>query len=112
MKQRWLLDHNVPKQLVEWLRGKGIVAETAFGLGWHDLDDQELLKRANESHQVLLTRDKRFAEAAGFPTTGQGLSVVILQLPQAPAAAFVAAFELAWAAGAVQPKAGAVTLWP
>jgi predicted nuclease of predicted toxin-antitoxin system len=78
VKQRWLLDHNIPKQLVEWLRGKGVAAETAFELAWRDLDDAQLLKRASRSHTVLLTRDKRFAEAAGFPTVGKELAIVIL----------------------------------
>lgn len=75
-------------QLVEVLAAKGGAAQTAYELGWHTLDDAELLRQASASHAVLLTRDRRFGQTARSAIDDAAIPVVVLQFPQMPWAGF------------------------
>jgi len=49
MPDRWLLDVNVPTQLVLTLKGFGVEAETAASFGWKQLTNGHLVEAANRA---------------------------------------------------------------
>jgi hypothetical protein len=114
MPGRWLLDVNVPTQLVLTLKGFGVEATTAASLGWKQLTNGHLVEAAgNVGFSAILTRDKRFRQSASetlmrFPA----MALVVLVLPQAPAFDFLRDFENSWAAKPIEPMAGQVITWP
>ena len=114
MLGRWLLDANVPTQLVLTLKGFRVEAATAVSLGWKQLTNGHLVEAAsNAGFSAILTRDKRFWQSASetlkrFPA----MALAVLVLPQAPALDFLRAFENSWAARPIQPMAGQVITWP
>ena len=114
MRGLWLLDANVPTQLVLTLKGFGIEAETAASLGWKQLTNGHLVEAAsNAEFSTILTRDKRFRQSASetlkrFPA----MALVVLVLPQAPALDFLRDFENSWAVKPIQPMAGQIVTWP
>lgn len=95
MPGRWLLDANVPTQLVLTLKGFGVEAETAASLGWKQLTNGHLVEAASSlGFSAILTRDKRFQQSASetlkrFPA----MALVVLVLSQAPALDFSAKFR-------------------
>ena len=110
----WLLDKNVPIQLVPVLRERAIEAVTADEKGWGALKNGELVRAAlAEGIACILTRDRLFAESAARTLrTQETLSVVLLTLRQDRAPAFVAAFIAAWAAAPVLLVPGRLVRWP
>jgi hypothetical protein len=114
MPGRWLLDVNVPTQLVLTLKGFGVEAETAASLGWKQLTNGHLVEAASRvGFSTILTRDKRFQQSASetlkrFPA----MALVVLILPQAPALEFLRDFERSWATKPIQPIAGQIITWP
>jgi len=86
----WLLDVNVPAQLISTLSGFGVEAETAIARGWKELTNGRLLEAASKAgFSVILTRDRLFGASAAkslklFPT----IALVVVTLPQAPAPDF------------------------
>ena len=66
MSKKWLLDHNLPKQLAEFLRNNGIDCNWTSAEGWQTLANGALVKAASDAGYVcLLTNDRKFANAAG-----------------------------------------------
>jgi|HubBroStandDraft_2_1064218.scaffolds.fasta_scaffold1438133_2 predicted nuclease of predicted toxin-antitoxin system len=62
----WLLDKNVPIQLVGLLADVGIDAVLADAKGWGALKNGELVAAAaTDGISCILTRDRLFAESAG-----------------------------------------------
>ena len=114
MPGRWLLDVNVPSQLVLTLKGFGIEAETAAARGWNQLTNGRLVEAASDSgFSTILTRDKRFRQSASetlrrFPA----MALVILTLPQAPSEEFLQNFKKSWAINLIEPIVGQIILWP
>jgi predicted nuclease of predicted toxin-antitoxin system len=110
----WLLDANLPVQLVVLLTGLGIRTDSAITRGWNTLSNGRLVETAVRAEfTVLLTRDRLFAESAArvlgrFPE----FSVVRVTLPEARAPQFLAAFESAWRRGVIEPLPGRVVEWP
>ncbi len=51
------MDHHVPRAITTGLRMHGVDIVTAHEDGCHELDDPELLDRANELERVLFTQD-------------------------------------------------------
>jgi predicted nuclease of predicted toxin-antitoxin system len=74
----WLLDANMPVQLVGLLRELGIEAESAVARGWNTLSNGSLVSAAARAEfTVLLTRDRLFGEsAAGALKTNSEFCVV------------------------------------
>jgi hypothetical protein len=114
MPDRWLLDVNVPTQLVLTLKGFGVEAETAASFGWKQLTNGHLVEAANRAgFSAILTRDQGFQQSPSetlkrFP----GLALVVRVLPQAPAFDFLRDFEKSWGTKPIQPIAGQIITWP
>lgn len=110
----WLLDKNVPIQLVDLLRLYGIEAYTAEAKGWGALTNGELVAAAAAARvSCIVTRDNLFAQSAAkalkIHTT---LSIVVLKLAQLRAPAFLEAFQQAWSSRPIQLIAGEIMEWP
>jgi len=104
----------LPTALPGVLRSRGIDCDTAASRGWRDLTNGPLAEAAfRAGFRVILTRDRGFGESAAralrlLPE----LAVVVLTVPQARAAAFVAEVEARWQTRAIEPVAGRVIEWP
>lgn len=74
MALAFYMDHHVPKAITAGLRLRGVDVITAYEDGTSELDDPELLDRANELKRVLFTQDddllseaaKRFREGISW----------------------------------------------
>jgi len=91
---RWLLDENLPKDLIAWLRARGDevldVAESPYR-GWSDRD---LWALAGEQGRLVITRDLGFLH---WPVRPPPLGVVMVRAPdswQAPSITGMVAREL------------------
>ncbi|MFN3333369.1 MAG: DUF5615 family PIN-like protein [Caldilinea sp.] len=51
------MDHNVPRQITQGLRLRGVDVITAYEDGAQQLDDADLLRRAITLNRMLFTRD-------------------------------------------------------
>jgi predicted nuclease of predicted toxin-antitoxin system len=61
----WLLDANMPVQLVALLKELGIEADCAVARGWNTLNNGSLVSAAVQAKfTALLTRDRLFAESS------------------------------------------------
>ena len=108
----WLLDHNLPAPLSEWLGARGVPCETSAARGWQELSNGELVRHAEDEFEVILTRDRRFVESAGVAARESDICIVYVQLPQAPAQAFLEAFEAEWNRRPILIKPGSLIGWP
>ncbi len=110
----WLLDVNMPRQLQGLLAELGILAETAISRGWGTLVNGDLLEAAAASgFTCLLTRDRLFGESvASIWARHPAFSLVIVKLPQARAAHFLASFRAAWGKSPITPIPGQIQTWP
>ena len=114
MHPTWLLDVNMPKQVKGLLGELGMPAETANERGWGTLVNGDLLEAAaGAGFNCLLTRDQLFGDSAAsrlrrYPA----FSIVLVTLPQARAAQFLASFRAAWAKKPITPAPGQIQSWP
>jgi hypothetical protein len=110
----WLLDVKMPRQLKGLLAELGISAETATARGWGTFVNGDLLKAAATSgFSCLLTRDRLFGESvASSLARYTAFSLVLVTLPQARAAHFLASFRAAWEKNPITPIAGQIQSWP
>ena len=108
----WLLDVDMPRQLVVPLESQGIKTDTAVARGWGNLSNGVLLEAAAAAgFRSLLTRDRLFGESASralkrFPE----FSVVLVTLPQLRAQRFLEAFQAAWSAAPIVPAPGELSV--
>ena len=65
-----LLDHCVPQPL------KNLLTSHAYELGWQELRNGDLLEKAEQSFQVLITSDKNIAHQRTW--SGKKLAVLVL----------------------------------
>lgn len=110
----WLLDKNVPIQLVGLLGDVGIDAVTADAKGWGALKNGELVAAAAaDGISCILTRDRLFVESAGRTLRfHSNLSIVLLTLTQSRAPVFLKAFAEAWSTLPLRAIPGSVVRWP
>src|ERR1700733_5420132 len=110
----WLLDANMPVQLVALLQDLAIEADTAAGRGWNILSNGSLVSAAAQARfTVLLTRDRLFGEAAaGALKTPPDFCLVRVTLPQMRSSAFIRAFRVAWQEAPIAPAPGRMIEWP
>lgn len=110
----WLLDANVPVQLVALLREFGIDADSAVGRGWNTLSNGTLVATAlRGKFTVLLTRDRLFGQSASAVLkTHREFSIVRVTLPQLRAVQFLQAFRAAWQKARIVPAPGRMIDWP
>jgi len=110
----WLLDANMPLQLVPLLRELGVDADSAVARSWNWLSNGSLVGAAVEANfTVLLTRDRLFGESAAqalklYPE----FSVVRIALPQLRANPFLISFPTAWSEAPILPSPGRMIEWP
>lgn len=110
----WLLDANMPVQLVALLKELAIEADTAVARGWNTLANGALVRAAaNAGFTVLLTRDRLLGEAAAAaPRAHPDFCIVTVRLPQLRAVAFLQAFPAAWNKDRITPASGRLIEWP
>jgi hypothetical protein len=110
----WLLDVNLPNGLVTFLRRQGVSCDTAVSRGWRDLTNGSLAEAAFQAGcRVILTRDRLFGSAAGRTLRSlPELAIVVVTLPQAREAAYLAEFEARWQQTPISPAAGKTIEWP
>ncbi len=110
----WLLDANMPVQLVELLKELGIEADSAVACGWNTLSNGNLVSVALQAKfTVLLTRDRLFGESAAQTLKVHNeFSIVLVRLPQLRASQFLAAFRAAWQTAQIVPERGRMIDWP
>ena len=110
----WLLDANMPVQLVGLLHELGIEADSAVARGWNTLSNGSLVRAAAQAKfTVLLTRDRLFGEsAAGALKTNNEFCIVRIGLRQLRADAFLEAFRSAWNEAQIVPVPGRMIEWP
>lgn len=110
----WLLDANMPVQLVTLLRELGVEADSAAARGWNTLGNGSLvIAAAGANFTVLLTRDRLFGESAANALRAHGeFCIVRVTLLQLRAAEFLSAFRAAWQAAQIIPVPGRIIEWP
>jgi len=110
----WLLDANIPLQLVNLLEALGIEADSAIARGWNTLSNGLLVQAAVEAgFTALLTRDKLFGRSASRVLARyQQFCVVHVTLPQTRAALFLSAFRSAWENAPIVLTSGQLIDWP
>ena len=110
----WLLDHNVPRQLLNVLQSVSIPCDTTYNRGWNRLENGELVKRAAASgFSCILTRDKLFSQAARkVLKSNLNLAIVLLSIPQSTSKQYVTTFLKEWEKQSINPIPGQVVIWP
>jgi hypothetical protein len=114
MPGMWLLDANMPVQLVALLQELGIEADTAAVRGWNILSNGSLVSAAAEARfTVLPTRDRLFGEtAAAALRRYPDFCVVRVTLPQLRTSAFMPPFRAARQKAPITPVPGRMLEWP
>jgi predicted nuclease of predicted toxin-antitoxin system len=72
---RILLDENLPVRLADALPGHEV--ETVVGLGWAGITNGELLRRAADSFDALLTMDKQLERQQSVRTLPFGVVLLV-----------------------------------
>jgi predicted nuclease of predicted toxin-antitoxin system len=110
----WLLDANMPLQILPFLKSAGIEADSTLARSWNRLSNGDLVNKAvNAGFTVLLTRDQLFAESAARALkTHSQFSVVWISLPQIRSEAYLRVFKSAWDLKPIVPIQGQATQWP
>jgi hypothetical protein len=110
----WLLDVNMPRNIVTVLAEFGISAQSAEMRGWSGLTNGMLVEVAGQAgFNCVLTRDRLFSESAAralkrFPD----FCVVLVLIRQLRGPEFLEQFRLAWNRSPIQPRAGQLLEWP
>ncbi len=110
----WLLDSNMPVQLVALLKVMGIQADSAVARGWGSLSNTSLVSAAAQAQfVVLLTRDRLFGESTASALRAYTeFCVARVTLPRLRAAQFLQAFRTAWQKARIIPAPGQMIEWP
>jgi hypothetical protein len=110
----WLLDANMPLQLVTLLKDLGIESDSAVARGWNTLSNGGLVSAAVQARfTALLTRDRLFGESAAQALkVHTEFCIVCITLPQLRAVQFVQAFQAAWQTTQIIPVRGRLLEWP
>ncbi len=110
----WLLDHNLPQQLVSSLKSMGIECKTAYEQGWNELQNGELLSTASHADfTCILTRDTLFAKSAHKEMTKfSSMAIVLITIPQYKGKRYVEKFLKHWQDNPISPTQGKIIHWP
>ncbi len=110
----WLLDANMPVQLVALLKELGIESDSSVAHGWNTLSNGSLVSAAVQGKfTALLTRDRLFGESAAQALKIHSeFCIVRVRLPQLRAIQFLAAFRAAWQIAQIIPAPGRMIDWP
>ena len=110
----WLLDHNIPHQLIPVIKALSISFDTAQQRKWEDLRNGELVATASAAgFTCIITRDILFREDASKALKKHPhMAVVLITLAQMPGKLYADAFRLAWSTKAITPIPGQLLVWP
>ena len=110
----WLLDANMPVQLVALLGELGIEADSAVACAWNTLSNGALVSAAvTAKFTALLTRDRLFGESAAQALEVYSkFGIVRVTLPQLRANQFLTAFRAAWQTARIVQAPGQMIEWP
>ena len=110
----WLLDKNVPRQMVAFLQGKGIDAKHAGDLGWGALRNGVLTRTAYQAgYRVLVTHDLDFdRDAAKELASRKDFAVVKIMLDTPGKSAYLALLAKYWLLEPIKPAPGGSVEWP
>jgi hypothetical protein len=110
----WLLDKNVPRQMMGFLRSLGLDAHHAGDLGWGALRNGVLTRTAYDAgYRVLITHDQDFDRDAAKELEWRSDFCVVKILLDTPGKhAYVELLEKYWSREAIIPRFGACILWP
>ena len=110
----WLLDKNVPIQMVAFLRDRNIEAKHAGDLEWGALRNGVLTKTAYEAgYRVLVTHDLDFdRDAAKELAIRSDFAVVKILLDTPGKSAYVALLGKYWPREPMIPTFGSSVAWP
>ncbi len=110
----WLLDANMPLQLVALLRDLGIEADSAVARGWNTLSNGRLVEAAvHANFAALLTRDRMFGMSARSVLKKYAeFCVVRVTLAQTRAPQFLSSFLSVWQREPIRPVPGQTIDWP
>jgi predicted nuclease of predicted toxin-antitoxin system len=100
---RFLVDENLPRRLVPWLKDKGADAIHVLDLDLADAPDATLWGIAEPSGAYIMTRDSDFLVIAAAAKRG---GVVHLRMGQCTSAQMFERLEAAWTAIARAVDAG------
>lgn len=110
----WLLDVNVPVQIMRVLEASGIEVNRSDRLGWTTKTNGELVSlAAKNGFDCLVTRDRLFNKSAAKNLKeNPDFCIVLLTISQAKADEYVKTFEHEWKRSPIKIKPGSVVLWP
>lgn len=110
----WLLDNNVPRQIIPVLQSFSVSFDTAKQRKWGELRNGELLAAASASgFTAILTRDILFREEATKAFKNHPhMAIVLLVIPQMLGKQYAEVFAQAWAKKAIIPVPGQLLIWP
>ncbi len=114
MEKKWLLDHNLPKQIAKFLKSVGVDCNWTSAEGWQHLSNGDLVRNAmTAGYSCLLTNDRKFANSAGNALAkNPNFAVIEINLEQAPKKEFLSNFQFAWQDEPIKPIPAKVTKWP
>ena len=110
----WLLDQNVPRQMVTFLENYGIIAKHAGDLGWSALRNGVLTRTAYDNNfRVLVTHDLAFdRDAAKELLVLSDFAVVKILLDTPGKIAYLALLAKYWTKEPIIPVFGGSVNWP
>ena len=110
----WLLDHNLPHQLVPLLKSMNIDCKTAYDQGWHELQNGKLLSAASlAGFTCILTKDVFFAKSADQEMIKfSKIAIVLITIPQYKGKKYTEQFLKHWQDSPIYPIQGKMILWP
>lgn len=65
-------------------------------IGWKGIQNGELMRRARENFDVLITRDKDFDQEFLRNHVNESFGVVLLAIPQQPGPSYARVFTMLW----------------
>jgi predicted nuclease of predicted toxin-antitoxin system len=93
---RILLDENVPVDIIPILRARKLEAESVNFIGWKGIQNGDLMNRARENFDLLITRDKDFDQEFLRKQVNENFGIVLLAIPQQPGPAYSQVFASLW----------------
>src|SRR5688572_11766082 len=92
MPPRVKVDEDLPREVAETLRTRGLDAVTVHEQGWQGVLDPDLWPRLQAERRWLLTADIRFADPRTYPPTEAG-GTILFRLDRESKAGYVALAE-------------------
>lgn len=110
----WLLDHNLPIQLLGCLQNLNVSCDSTVNRGWQELENGKLVSKAVEAgFTCILTKDRLFSQsAANALSEYTDMAIVLIKLAQCRGFQYVENFKDAWNVDPITPQKGRSIDWP